>query len=108
MFPLISRLQALEKKDVVILQVHFFVWKNVQLFEAQKLLDAKTRWPSSLSNFFGLEDVPKVEGGPGLMGPLGPLGFIGWYFVTHWKGIFCGKLTHGFPIFLFTHLEIQS
>ena len=86
----------------------FFCLKNVQLFEAQKLLDAKTRWPSSLSNFFGLEDVPKVEGGPGLMGPLGPLGFIGWYFVTHWKGIFCGKLTHGFPIFLFTHLEIQS
>lgn len=28
MFPLISRLQALEKKDVVILQVHFFVWKT--------------------------------------------------------------------------------
>ena len=60
-----------------------FCLKNVQLFEAQKLLDAETRWPSSLSNFFGLEDVPKVEGGPGLMGPLGPLRFIGWYFVTH-------------------------
>lgn len=39
-----------------------FCLKNVQLFEAQKLLDAETRWPSSLSNFYGLEDVPKVEG----------------------------------------------
>ena len=83
MFPLISRLQALEKIRCGYFAGSLFCLKNVQLFEAQKLLDAETRWPSSLSNFFGLEDVPKVEGGPGLMGPLGTLGFIGWYFVTH-------------------------